>query len=316
VADDQLTRPDGQPLRPPALRPGDEVRIVAPAGPVAAEPVERGMAVLAGWGLRPRLARHAGGRHGYLSGTDEQRTADLVEAFADPAVRGVFCTRGGYGSQRIVDRLDPAVVRRDPKVVCGYSDITALHLALWRGARLATLHGPVVAWDDQRCPATSAESLRAALMDPVPTVVARSPQEASAPVLVPGRATGTLLGGNLSLLVTSIGTADQPDLTGAVLLIEEIAEPPYRVDRLLTQLRRCGALAGLAGVAVGQFTDCADGQGVDVAEVLAQRLGDIGVPVLGGLPIGHGRTPRTVGLGVPAVLDATAGTLTVQPAVR
>ncbi|MFY1698986.1 S66 peptidase family protein [Solwaraspora sp. WMMA2101] len=303
-------------LRPPALRPGDEVRVVAPAGPVAAEQVERGMAVLAGWGLRPRLARHALGRHGYLAGTDEQRAADLVEALADPAVRGVFCTRGGYGSQRIADRLDPAAVRRDPKVVCGYSDVTALHLALWRTARLAGVHGPVVAWDDQRCPAESAESLRTAVMGAAPTVVARSPLEASAPVAVPGRASGTLLGGNLSLLATSVGTADLPDLSGAILLVEEIGEPPYRVDRMLTQLRRSGVLAGLAGVALGQFTGCADRQGVDVAQVLGERLGDLGVPVLGGLPLGHGQTPRTVGLGVPATLDTVAGTLTVEPAVR
>lgn len=289
---------------------------MAPGGPVAAEPVERGMAVLAGWGLRPRLGRHALGRHGFLAGTDEQRAADLAEAFADPAVRGVFCTRGGYGTQRVVDLLDMAAVRRDPKVVCGYSDITALHLALWRTARLATLHGPVVAWDDQRCPAESAESLRVAVMDAAPTVVVRSSREASAPVVVPGRASGTLLGGNLSMLATSVGTADLPDLSGAILLIEEIGEPPYRVDRLLTQLRRSGVLADLAGVALGQFTGCADRQGVDIAQVLGERLGDLGVPVLGGLPLGHGQTPRTVGLGVPAALDAATGTLTVSPAVR
>ena len=303
-------------VHPAALRPGDEVRIVAPGGPVAAEPVERGMAVLAGWGLRPRLARHALHRRGYLAGTDRQRAADLDEAFADPAVRGILCTRGGYGTQRVVDLLDLAAVHRDPKVFCGYSDVTALHLALWRGARLATVHGPVAAWDDERTPAVSAESLRAALMEPVPTVVERSLDEASAPVLVPGRAAGTLLGGNLSLLASSVGTADLPDLAGAILLIEEIAEPPYRVDRLLTQLRRGGVLDGLAGVAVGQFTGCADQQGVDVAEVLGERLGDLGVPVLGGLPVGHGQSPRTVSLGVPAVLDTATGTLTVQPAVR
>lgn len=289
---------------------------MAPGGPVAAEPVERGMAVLAGWGLRPRLARHALGRHGFLAGTDEQRAADLAEAFADPTVRGIVCARGGYGTQRVVDLLDMAAVRRDPKVVCGYSDITALHLALWRGARLATVHGPVAAWDDERTPAVSAGSLRRALMEPVPTVLTRSPDEAGAAVLVPGRADGTLLGGNLTVFAASVGTADLPDLTGAILLIEEIGEPPYRVDRLLTQLRRSGVLAGLAGVAVGQFTGCADRHGVGVAQVLGERLGDLGVPVLGGLPLGHGQTPRTVGLGVPAALDAAAGTLTVSPAVR
>ncbi|MDG4765097.1 LD-carboxypeptidase [Solwaraspora sp. WMMD406] len=290
--------------------------VVSPAGPVAREPVERGMRLLASWGLRPRIGRHAFARHGYLAGDDRQRAADLNEAFTDPAVRGVICSRGGYGSQRIVDLLDLAAVRRDPVVVCGYSDITALQLALWRGARLATVHGPVAAWRDDRTPAVSAESLRAVLTRPQAAVVHRSPDESSAPVLVPGRASGRLLGGNLNLLAASAGTADLPDLTGAILLLEEIGEAPYRIDRMLTQLRRAGALDGVAGVALGQFTDCADQYGVPVAQVLAERLGDLGVPVLGGLSIGHGQAPRTVGLGVPAVLDTAAGTLTVAAPVR
>ncbi|MFY1637274.1 S66 peptidase family protein [Solwaraspora sp. WMMB335] len=303
-------------IRPEALRPGDEVLLVSPGGPVDPEPVRRGMAVLAGWGLRPRLARHALRRHGYLSGTDRQRAADVNDGLTDPAVRAIVCTRGGYGSQRIVDLIDVAAARRDPKVVCGYSDVTGLHLALWRTVRLATVHGPVAAWSARRTPAEAAESLRAALMDAVPAVVRRSADEPSAPVRVAGRASGRLLGGNLTLLAASMGTPDLPDLRGAILLVEEVAEAPYRVDRLLTQLRRGGALAELAGVAVGQFTRCADRYGVDVAEVLGERLADLGVPVLGGLPIGHGQAPRAVGLGVPATLDATAGTLTVAPAVR
>ncbi|MFC6020603.1 LD-carboxypeptidase [Plantactinospora solaniradicis] len=308
--------PDDQAVRPPALRPGDTVLLVSPSGPTRPERVARGVELLTGWGLRPVLAPNAYARRGYLAGDDALRAADLNAAFANPAVRGVLCTRGGYGAQRVVDALDMAAVRDDPKVVAGFSDITALQLALWRGARLATVHGPGAAWLDERTPPASAESLRTALMSTEPVVVHRLPSEETAPVLVPGTATGPLIGGNLCLIVSSLGTPDMPDLTGAILLIEDVGEPPYKVDRMLTHLRRAGVLAGVAGVAVGQFTDCADNWAVGVAEVLAERLGDLGVPVLGGLPIGHGVGQLTVPVGVPATLDATAGTLTVSSAVR
>jgi muramoyltetrapeptide carboxypeptidase len=289
--------------------------LVSPAGPTRPERVARGVELLTGWGLEVRLGPNAYARQGYFAGGDALRAADLNAAFADPDVRGVVCTRGGYGAQRVVDEIDMAAVCRDPKVVVGFSDITALQLAMWRGARLATLHGPGAAWVDDRTPPLSAESLRAALMDASAVVVKRDPAEESAVVSVPGTARGTLLGGNLCLLTSSVGTPDMPDLTGAVLLLEEVDEPPYKVDRMLTHLRRAGALRGLAGIALGQFTRCADDWPVTVAEVLAERLGDLGVPVLGGLPIGHGYGQVTVPVGTPATLDVAAGVLTVEPAV-
>jgi muramoyltetrapeptide carboxypeptidase len=218
--------------------------------------------------------------------------------------------------QRVVDGLDYAAVRADPKVVVGFSDITALQLGLWRGARLATVHGPGAAWLDERTPPASADSLRAALMTDAPVVVPADARAETGTVRVGGRGAGVLLGGNLSLLTATLGTPDFPDLTGALLLLEEVAEPPYKVDRMLTHLLRAGVLERVAGIAVGQFTDCADEWAVDVADVIAERLGGLGVPVLGGLPVGHGYGQVTVPLGVPADLDVAAGTLTVQPAVR
>jgi muramoyltetrapeptide carboxypeptidase len=302
-------------LRPPALRAGDVAMIVSPSGPTRPDRVERGVALLTGWGLRVVEAPHVYGRAGYLAGPDERRLADLNLALADPEVRAVLCTRGGYGTQRIVDGIDLVAVRRDPKVVLGFSDITALQLALWRGARLATVHGPGAAWVDERTGAESAQSLREALMTAGPVVIRARPQEETAPVRFGGAATGTLLGGNLSLLTSTVGTVDMPDLRGAILLLEEIGEPPYKVDRMLLHLRRAGALAGLAGVAVGQFTDCADGWPTSIVDVLVDHLGPLGVPVLGGLPIGHGPNQLTVPLGVPATVDVAAGTLTAESAV-
>ncbi|GAB2965122.1 LD-carboxypeptidase [Micromonospora polyrhachis] len=303
-------------VRPPALRRGDTVMLVSPSGPTRPERVARGIELISGWGLRPVLAPNVYARQGYLAGGDELRAADIDTAFADPDVRGILCTRGGYGAQRVVDQIDMAVVRRNPKVVAGFSDITALQFALWRGARLASVHGPGAAWLDERTPPESAESLRAALMSTEPVTVTRVPTEETAPVLVPGTATGPLIGGNLCLVVSSLGTPDMPDLAGAILLIEDVEEPPYKVDRMLTQLRRAGVLAKLAGVAVGQFTNCADDWAVTVSDVIAERLGDLGVPVLGGLPIGHGVGQLTVPIGVPATLNASAGTLVVSPAVQ
>ncbi|MFC4150616.1 LD-carboxypeptidase [Micromonospora mangrovi] len=303
-------------LRPPVLRPGDRVMLVSPSGPTSPERVARGVELLTGWGLRPVLAPNAYARRGYLAGDDALRAADLNAAFADPTIRGVICTRGGYGAQRVVDLIDMAAVRRDPKVLAGFSDITALQFALWRGARLAGVHGPGAAWRDERLPLSSAESMHAALMTTEPVTVAAVAEEETYAVRVPGRAQGRLLGGNLCLITASLGTPDMPDLTGAVLLVEEVQEPPYKVDRMLTHLRRAGALDGVAGVAVGQFTECADGWDTGVTDVLTERLADLGVPVLGGLPIGHGPGQLTVPVGTSAVLDADAGTLTVSPAVR
>ncbi len=290
--------------------------LVSPSGPTVEERVARGAELLTGWGLSVELGADIYAQHGFFGGTDAQRLAAFNTALRDPSVRAVICTRGGYGAQRIVDGLDLDAVRADPKLVVGFSDITAIQLTLWRGARLATVHGPGAAWMDDRLPAASAESLRMALMTGEPIVAVVEPSSESAPVVVGGPAvTGTLLGGNLCMVDSTIGTPDFPDLDGTILLLEDVDEPPYKVDRMLTHLRRAGVLAGVAGIALGQFTRCADGWPVTVGEVLTDRLADLGVPVLGGLPIGHGYGQLTVPVGVPATLDVGAGTLTVTPAV-
>ncbi|WP_203700901.1 S66 peptidase family protein [Asanoa iriomotensis] len=289
--------------------------LVSPSGPTRPERLVRGLELLESWGLRAVLGPNAYARAGYLAGADAARADDLNAAFADPAIRGVLCTRGGYGAQRMVDAIDMAAVRHDPKVVAGFSDITALQFALWRGARLAAVHGPGVAWNDERTPAASAESLRSALMTTDPVTIEAVETEDTAGVRVPGIAAGPLLGGNLCLITASIGTADMPDLSGAILLVEEVQEPLYKIDRMLTHLRRAGALDGLAGVALGQFTDCSDDWETGLTAMLLDRLGDLGIPVLDGLPIGHGPGQLSVPVGALATLDATEGILSVEAAV-
>jgi len=304
-------------VRPVALRAGDRVRVIAPAGVPDTAKLARGIQVLQSFGLVVEPGEHLYDKFGYLAGTDEARLADLNAAFTDPGVRGVFAARGGYGTQRIIDRLDLAAVRRDPRVFVGFSDLTTLIGRLWRGARLVSFYGPVVNWTDSRTGPAEIESLRSAVMTTEPIVLHRDPLEPSSAVRVAGTATGTLLGGNLTMLQTSIGTRDLPDLRGAILVFEDVDEAPYSYDRMLTHLRRTGQLRRVAGIAIGQFTNAIGPAGQwTAAQAVQDRVGDLGVPVLGGLRIGHGNGQLTVPFGSTATIDVEAGTLTVQAGVR
>ncbi|GIM90761.1 peptidase S66 [Paractinoplanes toevensis] len=289
--------------------------MIAPAG-VPDTRLARGIQILEGFGLVVEAGAHLYDRYGYLAGTDADRLADLNAAFRDPGVRGVFAARGGYGTQRIIDRLDLAAVRRDPRVFVGFSDLTVLSGRLWTAARLVSFYGPMVNWTDTRTGPTEIESLRKAIMTMDPIVLTSDPAEPSAAVSVPGTATGTLLGGNLTMLQAGVGTRDLPDLHRAILLLEDTDESAYSYDRMLTHLTRSGALRGIAGVAIGQFTNApvVSGQWT-AAQAVQDRLATLGVPVLGGLRIGHGNGQLTVPLGARATIDTTTATLTVAPGV-
>jgi muramoyltetrapeptide carboxypeptidase len=305
-------------LRAPRLQPGDRVRIVSPSSPPNRTHVERGVAALASWGLRVELGEHVFDQWGPMAGRDEDRLADLNAAFADPGVRAVFASRGGAGAYRIVDRLDTRAVLHDPKPLIGFSDCTHLHLALWKGCGLATLHGPYLTHGDDVLHEDTVQRLRQALTAPQAVTVRRDPAEATATVTVGGTASGILVGGLLTALSTEAG-AGLPPLDGAILFLEHPLGHLRHVDRALTQLARSGALKGLRGVALGQFTgfehDTTQDGGWDVTHVLRDHFGHLAIPVLGGLPIGHGDHPPTLPLGSEATIDATAGTLTVQPAL-
>jgi muramoyltetrapeptide carboxypeptidase len=312
-----VAAPAGPPVqRPRALKAGDRVRIVAPARPGDAR-LDIGIGILRGWDLEVEVATHVYDQFGYLAGTDADRLADLNAALRDPGVRGVFAARGGYGCQRIADGVDVAAVRRDPKVFVGFSDITSLHGKLSR-VGLATIYGPTMTWTASLNNPASMESLRRAVMTTDPIVITRDPAEPSAAVDVPGKATGTLRGGNLTMLDTGVGTGDFQDFAGAILLFEDVDEQPYSYDRMLTHLRRSGALAKIKGIAIGNLTNATGPAGEwDAATAIRDRVSGLGVPVLGGLRIGHGSGGQlTVPLGVSATIDTTAGTLTVQPGVR
>ncbi|MEU8299641.1 LD-carboxypeptidase [Micromonospora sp. NPDC048909] len=305
------------PVRARALVPGDRVRVVSPGGTPNPALMDRGIEILRGWGLEVELGQHVFTRYGYLAGTDAQRLADMNAAFGDPGVRAVFAARGGYGTQRIVDQVNVSALRRDPKVVVGFSDITSIHGRLWREIGLVSFYGPMVNWTDSRTGPESAEALRRSVMTTAPITINRDPTETAASVMVPGRATGRLLGGCLTLISTSLGAKDVPDFDDAILFFEDVDEAPYSYDRMLTELRRVGVLGRVAGVVIGQITNSVGQPGEwDAAAVLKDRLYDLGVPVLGGLRLGHGNGQLTVPLGARATIDAEAGTLTVEAGVR
>ncbi|MFI6100653.1 LD-carboxypeptidase [Lentzea sp. NPDC051213] len=295
---------------PPRVRAGDRVRLVSPASYPSEELLAESVRTLESWGLVVEVGKHVLDRHGYMAGRDEDRLADLNEAYRDPGIRALFATRGGAGAYRIANDLDFDAVRADPKPLVGLSDITNLHLALWRECQVAGIHG-FLAGD------RSAASTRALLMESKPTVLHRDSKALTAAVRFGGVATGHLVGGHLGTLAWSVG-AGLPSLDGAILFLEEPrAVGLGHVDRHLTQLMRSGSLRGLRGVALGRFPGFEGyvDRDWDVVDVLRDRLETLGVPVIGGIDVGHGDDPLSTPLGPIAELDAEGGTFTIGPAV-
>ncbi|GAA3850514.1 LD-carboxypeptidase [Streptomyces coacervatus] len=303
-------------LRPSRLAPGARVAVVAPSGPVPEERVQAGLDVLRGWDLDPVVAPHVLDRHGelgYLAGTDADRAADLQAAWCDPSVDAVLCARGGYGAQRMVDLLDWEAMRAaGPKVFVGFSDVTVLHQAFATRLGLVTLYGPAAAGVDFIKNARAQEHLRATLFAPESVRTVTSGGTA----LVPGRARGVTLGGCLSLLASDLGTPHaRAGARGGLLLIEDVGEQAYRIDRMLTQLLRTGWLDGVAAVALGSWDRC--GPYEALRPVLVDRIGGLGVPVVEEFGFGHCAGALTIPFGATAELDADAGTLTLdRPALR
>jgi muramoyltetrapeptide carboxypeptidase len=295
-------------LRPPCLRPGDRVRLISPASTPEEAGVRRCASIFEAWGLRVELGRHVFREHCYLAGTDDERLDDLNEALRDPGIRAIIATRGGRGAYRIADRVDFAAARADPKLVVGFSEITILHLALWKQCRLVGVHGPLASWSTELVGPASVAALRSALMTDAPVVLKTDASEPTAALTTHGRASGILLGGNLDMIASAAGWA-LPSLDGAILLVEGAGMALGQIDRQLTMLANAGHLNGVRGVAAGQFTNCGTHGEWTAVDILRDRLAGLRVPILGGLPIGHGRSPATLPLGTAATLDADAGVL-------
>jgi len=312
-------------LKPKALKPGDTVGLIAPASYTfdlwklddAALRVEA-------LGLKSKFGKYVRGRRGFLSGTEAERLEDFHSMFADRDVAGVFCLQGGYGTPRLLDRLDYDLIRRNPKILLGYSDITGLHLAIHRKTGLVTFHGPNMIGN---LPPWSLELLKKALFSSAPIGELTNPTEEDPlnrefplRTVAPGTARGRITGGNLTLISSTMGTPYEVDTKGKILFLEDTGEAPYRIDRMLVQLRLAGKLQEAAGIVFGTCTDCAPSRSgfelsLSLSEVLDELLGSLGKPVLAGLLFGHTKEKATIPIGVEAELDAGAKRLAIlEPA--
>ena len=314
-------------VRPGRLRPGDTIGLVNPAGAVW-EPVKVEIVVesLAALGFKTKPGKNLLERRGYFAGTDEQRAADVNEMFRDPEVRAIHCVRGGWGCARVLPLLDWKMIAKNPKILLGYSDITALLLALHARTGLVGFHGPVASaqWNPfnvgyikrvlQEGEAVTFENLKEIGEDHL-TVVENRTQ-----TIRPGTARGRLLGGNLTVLTSLVGSDYLPDWDGCILFLEDVEEAPYRIDRMLTQLRLAGILPKARAVIWGHCTDCDPGEGfgsLTVTEVLHDHLKPLGVPAWSGAMIGHIDRQFTLPVGSEVEIDAKAGTIRMlSPAVE
>jgi muramoyltetrapeptide carboxypeptidase len=290
---------------PSPLGAGARVALIAPAGPLAGpSDVANAEANARALGWEPVVARHALGRYGYFAGTDAERLRDLQAALDDPSIDGVWCLRGGYGTMRLLPALDRDVLRARPRALIGFSDITALHAA-WQAAGLVSFHGPVA-----RNPLGpfSAQSMRRAVIDGSDS----AGHAAEAVCVREGVAEGRLLGGNLALVAALVGTPWALSFRDAIVVLEDVHEATYRMDRMLVQLRLAGAFDGCRGLVFGQCTDCPDSSEDgrrSLHDLVAELAADLGVPALLGVPVGHIAEQWTLPFGAVATLDATAQSL-------
>jgi muramoyltetrapeptide carboxypeptidase len=316
--------PPNGPLLPTRLKKGDRIGLIAP-GSNAYEPEEIKIAqeTMAQYGFEVILGKHVGDQYGYLAGKDRDRAADLNEMFARPDIKGIATFRGGYGCCRLLPYLNYDLIRANPKVLIGHSDITSLLIAIHQKTGLVTFHGPSGL---TRVGDYAIEHIQRTIMTNKPAGSIAQPIVTPGEIdlehrmitIVPGQATGRLIGGNLSLVTNLFGTPYEPDLRGKILFLEEVGEEPYRIDRMLTQLLLSGKLQTLAGIAFGHFTDCYPKehlptfmQTFSLENVLRDRCADLKIPILYNLMFGHLRQNATLPIGCLAKLDATGKTLTL-----
>ena len=290
------------PVLPRALAPGDCIALVAPASPFAVETFEKTCAWLRGSGYHPVPGKNIYCRQGYLAGSEAQRAEDLIQALVDPAIAAVFCVRGGYGSSRLLPWLPFSMLKRHPKIFLGYSDITFLHLALWKELRWVTFHGPN-GMDLGNGPADRREEMLEALSGTRDFIWDLDETQ----ILRHGVASGVLLGGNLTCLAHLLMTPYFPEMEGVLLMIEDRGEALYRLDRVLTHLQLAGVFNNISGLILGHFRDCAAEE--QILNLVWDRVKTFQFPVITGLPFGHGATNDVLPLGTAYSLNTYDRTL-------
>ena len=301
--------------KPNKLKKGSLIGVISPASsPDDLSTIDSGVSYLEKLGYRVELGRNVGQNHGYLAGTDQQRLDDLHYMFRKKDIKAIFCIRGGYGTPRLLDKIDYNLIRRNPKVFVGYSDITALQMAIFKRTGLVTFAGPMVATDFHNDVSTFAEEMFWRLITSnkkYGQVV--QPEGEKIFELHKGQARGRILGGNLAVFTSLVGTKFFPDLKDKILLLEEIGELPYRVDRLLNQLRLSKAFTQIKGVILASFVDCNEHdplkKTLSLGEVISEYLAGTKMPVVYNFKHGHIRNNITVPMGIMAKLNTAKGTV-------
>ncbi len=316
-----MASPSDAPRKPPRLRPGDTVGVVAPANPWdKRSELQRAVAGLEAWGLNVRLGDHINDRHGYMAGLDVDRAADLNAMWRDPEIRAIVCLQGGYGSPRLIPLLDREAIADNPKAICGYSDITALHLAVaaW-GNAISFYSNGAMGVGATEVTEFSKETFRRALFTDEPYgQIGPNPDDPWVTTIRGGKATGRLIGGCMGLVEGTIGTPIEIETRDRILFLETTDDhETYLVDNGLVHLRNAGMLDEVVGIVLSDAPGKHSGetQELSIEDVYEELLLPLGVPVIAGLPIGHGKHHATVPIGAMATLDADAGTLIVEEVV-
>ncbi len=296
-------------IKPRALPDGGAVSLITPASPVSRTAFEKALQNISDLGFSVRYSPNVRVRSGFLSGTDEQRIQDLHAAFEDSGVDAILCLRGGYGSGRLLPSLSYDLIRNNPKPLIGFSDVTALLAAIYKKCGMVCFHGPVATSEFNEF---TAEHFCDLIQKGKRTKIKNDESKA----LVPGVVSAPLIGGNLSILCSLIGTPYDVDYSGHILLLEEVGEATYRIDRMLTQLLNAGKLQYVKGIALGHFTGCdtkADDPtfeySLSLDEVFMDRLGCLGIPISKGFPFGHEAQNAAFPIGIEAELDAESGSI-------
>lgn len=305
-------------MKPAGLQAGDMIGVIAPASPPDMEKLKHAILFLKELGLRVKVGKHINSLNGYLAGTDEERIEDIHEMFADEEIKAIICARGGFGTARIADRLNYDLIKNNPKIFWGYSDITFLHTAIYQKAGLVTFHGPMLSSDIgvKEVHDLTKESFKQLFSAaPIEYSEVISPIE----IINEGKAEGKIIGGNLSLLVSTLGTPFEIDTKEKILFIEEVDEEPYQVDRMLNQLKMAGKLTDAAGILVCDFNNCVPREGTNswtLDYVLEDYLKPILKPAMKGFKIGHCSPNIAIPIGVKGKIDTDMKMLTFQSGIK
>jgi muramoyltetrapeptide carboxypeptidase len=297
-----MTHQKKKKIFPPRLHPGDTIGIVAPAGSFERKSIQPGLGFLSRMGFHTFVPENILGGKGYLAGSDEHRAGILNDLFGDKAIKGIFCARGGFGSMKILSRIDYPLIRRNPKIFLGFSDISAILYALYIRCGLVSFHGPVLTTLKGAGIMTKKSLISAVSSDEKKRIFSKGKK-----VISPGKAKGVVIGGNLTTLCHLIGTPFHPRFSGSILVLEDKGEPDYRIDRMLTQMKLAGCFEGIAGIALGSFLECGDES--RIYELFEELFKAESIPILAGFEIGHDLENITIPFGITATLDTETNSL-------